>query len=445
MLADRSLAAWLLEQEARALLARLRRIRPIALQDTMLPAAALTPRAQVAIERYLVAGRVELAGRVSGFIRWLNGPGAAAPPALMQRRFTLIRLRFNEVLSQFDLFADVLTQRSEHDTGVFLCGLETLAAEALTVPGAPFDPPEVICYLDRGPGAAIRRARTRLPGGGDSPVAIVRVPRERMVGFGVGASVLHEVGHQCSALLGLVESLRPLLNGLERGARPRESATWALWGRWLGEILSDFWAVGKLGISGSLGLMSVISLPSFFVFRHNADDPHPMPFLRLKLSCALGDALYPHPQWQELGDLWESLYPRAGLSGRRRDELAALEGTLPALVTQLVEHRPRSLGGRTLREILPLAERSPARLAAAYSRWCRDPASMRSAPPSVALAALGQARARAELAPEAESRMLRSLLTHWALRRATSLAEQAAGCPCKQTIDSSQKEHAHVT
>jgi hypothetical protein len=394
----------------------------------------------VAIERQLVAERVELAARVRGFIGWLRGPGALVPPALMQRRFALIRLRFNEVLCEFDLFADVLTQRSEDETGVFISGLETLAADGMAVPDAPFIAPEVIIYVSRGPGGAIRRARTRLPGGGRSPVAIMRVPRERMVGYGVGATVLHEVGHQCAALLGLVESLRPLLLGLERGSSGREAQSWRLWRRWLGEIVSDFWAVGKLGISGSLGLMAVISLPPFFVFRANADDPHPTPFIRMRLSCAMGDALYPHRQWRELDELWQRLYPRGRLPLARRAELAALEHTMPALVTQIVEHRPRRLGGRALREILPLAERSPAQLAAEHARWCRAPAAMRAAAPSLAVAVLGQARARATLSPEAEGRALRGLLTHWALQRATVLAERAA-----ETRQPTHKEHVHVT
>jgi hypothetical protein len=437
--------AWLLEQEARALLTRLRRVPPLALQETMLPAAAITPAAHVAIERQLVSGRAELAARVRDYVRWLRGPGADRPPALMQRRYTLVRLRFNEVLSQFDLFADILTQRSERETGVFLAGLDVLAAEALTIPGVRFTAPEVICYLDRGPGAAIRRARTRLPGGGESPVAIVRVPRERMVGFGLGASLLHEVGHQCAALLGLVESIRRVLVGVERGSGPREAAAWRLWGRWLGEIVSDLWAVGKLGISGSLGLMAVISLPPFFVFRHNADDAHPTPFLRLKLSCALGDALYPHAQWAELAQMWERLYPRDALPARRRMELAALEATMPALVSQIVQHRPRSLGGRALREVLPLAERSPARLSALFGGWQRNPALMRSAPPSLAFAVLGQARARSQLTPEAEGRIVRGLLMHWALRRAVWLAERAAAGATARIEGSTRREHAHVT
>jgi hypothetical protein len=67
----------------------------------------------------------------------------------------------------------------------------------------------VICYLARGPGAAIRRARTRLPGGAPNRVAIIRVQRERTVGHGLASSLIHEVGHQGAALLCLVESLRP--------------------------------------------------------------------------------------------------------------------------------------------------------------------------------------------------------------------------------------------
>jgi hypothetical protein len=52
----------------------------------------------------------------------------------------------------------------------------------------------MVCYLDRGHGAAIRRARTRLPGGKSNPVAVIRVPRERMISHGIASSLIHEVG-----------------------------------------------------------------------------------------------------------------------------------------------------------------------------------------------------------------------------------------------------------
>ncbi len=69
--------------------------------------------------------------------------------------------------------------------------------------------------------AAIRRARTRLPGGGKNPVAIIRIPRERMVSSGIASSLVHEVGHQGAALLGLFDSVRAALLE-ERRRRPAE-------------------------------------------------------------------------------------------------------------------------------------------------------------------------------------------------------------------------------
>jgi hypothetical protein len=232
-----SVASRILDQEARALLTRLARVKPFVLYETMVPAAALSLGAQTAVERYLANGRRELRGLVRRFLGWLHGAeGRRATPSEVQRRFTFIRLRFDTVLTQFDIFADVMTQRSEHDTGVWLAGLDIVAADAWTLPGDYYQPPAVVCYLDRGHGAAIRRARTRLPGGGENPVAVVRIPRERMVGSGIASSLVHEVGHQASALLDLVASLRPALQGLQRNGG-REQMAWRLWERWLSEIL----------------------------------------------------------------------------------------------------------------------------------------------------------------------------------------------------------------
>ena len=156
--------------------------------------------------------------RAREFIRWIRGAGAHASAAEQQRRFWLLRLQFQNALSQFDLFSEVITQRSETDNGVLLAGLDVAAAEALHLPGRPFDGPPVVCSLHRGLGGAIRRARTRLPGGGDNPVALIRIPRERMIGYGIASSLVHEVGHQGAALLGLVESLRADLRAVRTRA-----------------------------------------------------------------------------------------------------------------------------------------------------------------------------------------------------------------------------------
>lgn len=423
---DQRGAAWFMAQETRALLARLARVKPFVMHETMVPAAALLPASQIAIEQFLAQGRQELRERAHTFLRWLDThEGQLAPPAEAQRRFTLLRLRFNDLLSQFDTFADVLTQRSEHETGVWLSGLDVVSAEALALPDYYTAPP-VICYLDRGHGAAIRRARTRLPGGGESPVAIIRVPRERMVGSGIASSLVHEVGHQGSALLDLVGSLGSILRGIQQQHDGPHQLAWRLWERWISEILADLWAIAKVGITSTLGLMGIVSLPSAFVFRTSLDDPHPIPWLRVKLSCAIGDALYPHPQWNRLSQLWESFYPPIDLSQPKRDLFAVMEETLPDFVALLIDHRPKSLHGRSLREALADEERRPEKLSRYYRMWLAEPQSIRTAPPTLAFAAIGQARADGQITPELEAKAIGNLLTDWAVRSTLDVAAHCA-------------------
>ena len=422
-------AAWMLEQEARALLTRLERVKPFALHEPMLPAASILPTAQTAIERYLLQGRRELRNRVHRYLGWLRGArGQAATPAQAQRSFSFLRLRFNAVLTQFDLFNDALTQRSEHEIGVWLSGLDVVSADALRLPGDYYDAPPVICYLDRGAGAAIRRARTRLPGGGANPVAVIRVPRERMVGSGIASSLVHEVGHQAATLLDLVNSLRPVLQGLRRGSGPN-SSVWSLWERWISEIVADFWSVARVGIASTLGLIGVVSLPRAFVFRLNLDDPHPPPWIRVKLSCAIGQALYPHPQWERLARLWEAYYPPIGLDPERRDSFAKLQATLPGFVALLVHHRPRTLRGRSLVEALEVQNRQPARLAAYHQSWQTEPRAMYRASPTLVFAVIGQAKMEGKMSPEEESTTVAKLLTHWALRSTLDSSALCAAIP----------------
>jgi len=366
---------------------------------------------------------------VQHFLGWLHGEGGQASPEDIQRRFVFLRLRFNAVLSQLDLFNQVITQRSEYEQGVWLSGLDVVAADALALPDY-YQAPPVICYLDRGVGAAIRRARTRLPGGGHNPVAIIRVPRERMIGSGIASSLVHEVGHQGAALLELVPSLQLVLRAKQGDAR--EPLVWRLWDRWISEIVSDFWSVARVGIASTLGLIGVVSLPRPFIFRLNFDDPHPTPWIRVKLSCAIGDGLYPHPQWRRLARLWESYYPVADLDNERQGLLARLEASLPEFVSLLINHRPKALRDRSLLEAMNVERRTPSRLTALFGAWSKAPRQMYRAPPSLVFAVLGQAKADDNLSPEDESDLLAKLLTFWAMRSTLNSSAYCAAIPKSQ-------------
>lgn len=392
----------------------------------MVMAAAISPTAMTAIEQHVRNHSLRLRQLIDMFVQWMESPaGVAATPAAAQRRLTTLRLQFSAMLSRFDIFAEAITQRSEHDHGVWLSGLDVLAEDALIVPDAPYRVPPVVCYLDRGIGAAIRRVRTPLPGGSSNPVTIIRVPRERMIGSGIGASIVHEAGHQAAAFMGLVKSLRDEIRERHKdiGIDPDVVTVFM---RWLPEILSDFWSVGKLGISATLGVMTVVSLPSVFVKHVERNGTHPTPWIRIKLSAALGNELYPHSQWAGFSALWEELYPLNDNTDPHCIFLRRLEEALPALSQIIAEHRPLALQGRSLRDIMPVTKRLPHLLLEQFQQWRKHKRAILEDSPTLVMAVMGQAKFNGRLPAYEESRLLNNCLRRWALRRALDTGERCA-------------------
>jgi hypothetical protein len=202
-----------------------------------------------------------------------------------------------------------------------------------------------------------------------------------------------------------------------------------MWERWISEIVADLWAVAKVGISSTLGLIGIVSLPRAFVFRVNVDDPHPFPWIRVVLSCAVGNAIYPHRQWGELAATWRRFYPTAGLDEARRGVIGGLERTMPSFISLLLGHQPASLRGAALGACITMPDRMPGRLIAEYERWTAQPELMREAPPTLVFAVLGRARAKGRLSPEREDRLLGELITHWALTSTLDIADMLARAP----------------
>ena len=416
----------LIESEAKGLLTRLDQVKPFVMHETMVLAAALPRDAQLMIERFLHSGRNELRGQLAGFLGWLHGEGRYAAPAEQQHRFVLIRLQFNVVLAQFDLFTEVVTQRSEHSTGVWLAGLDILAQDALRIGASDDGDNRLVVYLARGAGAAIRRAKTRLPGGKPNPVGIIRLPRERMIGSAIGSSLCHEVGHQGAAQLELVPSLRA---EIDRRAAQDPDGGWEVWSLWISEIIADMWSVATVGITSTLGLLAVVSLPRYFVFRPGGTDPHPMPYLRVLISAAIGNALYPHPQWKELTTVWKAMYPLNGLPAGHAAWIRNCEARIQELIDLLMNHPVPLAGGRELGTIFPLTDRQPDRLLRLYEAWGGDFGRMARQRPALVFAVLGQAKAAGRITAEDESSRLSALLTAWAVRGSLGLTNSPAAPP----------------
>ena len=290
--------------------------------------AAALPYAAHADHRALPArGPRRLRARVQRVPRLAaRSRAAAADAAEQQRRFVLIRLGFNDVLSQFDLFTEVdhPAQRAR-DRRVAVRprrpGPRTRCGRA-----AGLEPPR---RSATSPAARARRSGGPAPGcpaatepGGDHPGA-------RGSGWSAAASRRRwstRSGTRAPRCSGSWSRCAPTSR---RAAEQRPAGMRGRPGT--GGSARSSRTAGRSARSGSprpLGLLAVVSLPAFFVFRPSGDDPHPVPYLRVLVSATIGEALYPHPQWAAMRRHLEArstrsttCRPAAGPSwaGSRRD------------------------------------------------------------------------------------------------------------------------------
>jgi hypothetical protein len=403
--------------ESQSLISRLHQVKPFSMTMPMVKGASVSTKALEAVTGLLEKGKKEILLSIKGFVEKVK-MAQRQPSGLLelQTAYVIQKLRYNSILDQLDIFADVLSQRSEHEVGIWLSGLDVLAEDGLTSCHGYFDIPPLMVFLERGHGAAIRRARTRLPGGDENPVAVIQIPRERMVGSGIAASLIHEVGHQGAESLGLTKSLRIELEKRVQAAGANQPA-WKHYERWISEILADCWAMGHLGISATLGLMGVVALPQYFQFRLDLDDPHPAPYVRVKLSCAFGKALYPHPQWDAIWQMWQTFYPIDALPADKKALLAILDAEEKKFVELVLTHRPAALKGQQVSQVFPYPQRQPAMLQQMYSSWLADNQLMDKVSPTLVFAAMGQAKYDQAINAIEENRLLTQQLRNWAFKR----------------------------
>jgi len=418
-ISDNSLLAYdYLFREAQSLQIRLSQQKPFIMTMTMVKGAQISSSAMDKITNLLTTSKSELNQNIHLFtLKLKDAQQKHLPLEKIQKDFITLKLRFNQILDQLDIFSDVLSQRSEHDVGIWLSGLDVLAEDALKAGIPHYDElPDLMVFLERGHGAAIRRARTRLPGGDENPVGIIQIPRERLVGNGIAASIIHEVGHQGAELLGVTHSLRLKLQEVMEEDEDR-SHLWKYYERWVSEIIADYWAISHLGICATTGLMGVVTLPKYFQFRLELDDPHPAPFMRVAISCAFGKFLFPRAGWDDLWELWKGFYPYHDLPG---DKVKLIEGLLELLedFIQLVHfHRPSGLHGKTVGSIFPIQDRQPERLRTIFNEWQKYPFLIKKASPTLVFAVMGQAKFYGEISPKKESKVLTQQLRNWAYQR----------------------------
>lgn len=226
-----------------------------------------------------------------------------------------------------------------------------------------------------------------------------------------------------------MQSLRPEIQQARRRAPEADRVAWRLWERWISEVVADLYSIARVGVSSTMGLIGLVSLPRAFVFRMTPDDPHPSAWIRVHLSCAFGNTLYPDPQWRQLADVWTSFYPVGDLPAGQQRVIGALLATMPAFVDLVLRHSPPPLRGHSLGAVLRGSDRTPGQLMRLYRVWTTDPPAISRTRPALAFAVVGQARARGLLTPEGEDRLLGRLISYWALESTLQANARLAAAP----------------
>jgi len=97
----------------------------------MVIGATVSVAAMRAVTTLLENGKKKLRTHIHLFIDQFKTGNVKNNAKELHAVFTILKLRFNNILDQLDIFADVLSQRSEHEVGIWLAGLDVLAEDGL--------------------------------------------------------------------------------------------------------------------------------------------------------------------------------------------------------------------------------------------------------------------------------------------------------------------------
>ncbi|MDL9998318.1 hypothetical protein QTI24_06895 [Variovorax sp. J22P240] len=306
----------------------------------------------------LEAGARDVVARLLGAARDLRTALRApeAPLAILERRIVSLQLQADALFKTIDLYTDAIATRADARVAMLLAGTDVLIADALKRPVPGYAAPIAVSYLDSGSrGGAINRARTRLPGGIVLPIALVRVSPESLPAR--LSSSLHEVGHQLSADLNLLEEARDVIEAAAlRALGQRPSAR--LWGTWALELMADCWNIGLSGgAPGVDGLQRLLSLPQAWLFHIIRNDPHPPGHIRNRFALALAQCWHPHPVLRVLAARTRVAPPASTGVGER--SVPYLDGATTDVARALATHRFAGLHRRSLADACEVEALAP--------------------------------------------------------------------------------------
>ncbi|HEY8097073.1 MAG TPA: hypothetical protein VIE65_13400 [Methylobacter sp.] len=257
-----------------------------------------------------------------------------------------------------DFYVDAVRARTNPELAMQLRAFDVMAERALSSTLAPLgkQAPPILVYLKPGIGASILRINTPLWDGSLSQVAAIKLTYHNRVR---PTALLHETGHQFSALTGWNETLaRAFRDNLKSfGTGVAEQVA-----EWTTEIAADFFAFAHAGFAALAALADVVSGRNAQVFRYLVGDPHPIAYLRVFLGVEMCRRFYGMGPWDDLAAAWEELHPLSAADAEVASIIRAIMPALPRIVEIGLLMRMPCFNGKALVALVDPQRVSPGAL-----------------------------------------------------------------------------------
>ncbi|GMT98327.1 hypothetical protein KH5H1_24460 [Corallococcus caeni] len=347
----------------------------------------------------------------------LNGRlhGAPLKPHEVLERNALLEREIDRARRAYGLFFDVFSQRGTRFAPA-LAACDAIAVDCFqavrkAAPGLLQGPMlKPLTYLEHGfsPATFRRGVLLRRLLGERNPFPLIRVPYERVEApWGMGV-ILHEIGHNLQADLGIWQETEV---ALQRRVLHATGNPWLtrLWGRWHKEIFADLMACLLGGPASVHSMKDFLAYPPSRVLTFHPLSAHPTPFLRVFIQAEMLRRMGFQRQAHEVCGNWNRLY-RSRLPFARipRMLLATAPRLIPHVVDEIAFQPRRGLAQRALVDVVPFWPSDQERIERAAESLARGhiPPGL---PPRYVVSASREALERRLAPPE---RISRTVLNH---------------------------------
>ncbi len=203
-----------------------------------------------------------------------------------------------------------------------------------------------------------------------NPFPLVQLPYHRLVNPWTMGAILHEVSHNLQNELELEKAVPlSILRTLRKRGLPEGVAR--VWMRWNREIFGDMCGLLLGGEAFVASLMDVIGRAPDQALGYAPHGVHPTPYLRTFLSTELLRRIGFPDAAASYDRAWRTLYPSVAGSTIPAPVLRTWEQAVPAVVDAVCETKFPSLGGRTLRQVIPFEPKHQVMVEEAAHRLAR--------------------------------------------------------------------------